>query len=285
MHSFKGISNIAGLVVVGFAYAASALQSTPSYPWLPQSSATIAARIAPPLGFEREPVRAGSFAEWLRSLPLREGRPPVRLYNGQLKTNQEAHAAVLDIDTGTRDLQQCADAVIRLRAEYLYSQRKSAAIHFDFTSGDTASFLRWSEGFRPIVAGNRVSWEKSAVADDSYRSFREYLKVVFNYAGTASLERELTKVANPRDLRGGDVFIQAGYPGHAVIVVDVAKDREGHRVFLLAQSYMPAQDMQILRNPENGALGPWYDSNFGSVLRTPEWTFNASHLRRFRDSD
>src|SRR5262245_19513806 len=72
---------------------------------------------------------------------------------------------------------------------------------------------------------------------------------------------------------GGDVFIQAGYPGHAVIVVDVAKDRQGHKVFLLAQSYMPAQDMQILRNPELRALGPWYDANFGAILRTPEWTF------------
>jgi hypothetical protein len=276
MRSDTAISAIVGLLVLG------TWQPQP-YGWSPVSKESIAARIAPPIGFEREPIPAGSFAEWLRGLPLKEGRPPVRLYNGQLKTNQDAHVAVLDIDTGARDLQQCADAVIRLRAEYLYSQRKSAAIHFDFTSGDQASFLRWSEGFRPRVIGNRVSWQKSAEADDSYRSFRAYLDVVFNYAGMASLERELSKVTTPQDLRGGDIFIQPGYPGHAVIVVDVARDREGRKVFLLAQSYMPAQDMQILRNPESRTLSPWYDANFGSVLRTPEWTFNASHLRRFRE--
>ena len=175
--------------------------------------------------------------------------------------------------------------MIRLRAEYLYSQRKSVGDSLQLHFGRCRFIL---EVVRRISSRRkRESGELGEIrgADDSYRSFRAYLDVVFNYAGTASLERELSKMANPRDLQGGDVFIQAGYPGHAVIVVDVARNREGRKVFLLAQSYMPAQDMQILRNPEGGTLGPWYDANFGAVLRTPEWTFNASHLRRFPESD
>ena len=259
----------------------------PVYGWLAPKAVTesLASRISPPSGFARETAASGSFAAWLRNIPLKKGRPAVQLYEGRPKSNQDAHVAVVDIDTGTRDLQQCADAVIRLRAEYLYSQRQSAAIHFNFTSGEAARFAQWADGYRPIVSGKQVKWEKRAEKNDSYASFREYLNIVFAYAGTASLNQELKKVGAVRDLAAGDVLIEPGYPGHAVIVVDVAKDaKAGHRAFLLAQGYMPAQDIHILKNPAGGPLGPWYDVDFGGTLKTPEWTFRAEHLRRFDEA-
>jgi len=104
-----------------------------------------------PIGFERRPIPAGSFEDWLRHLPTKKGSPPVHLFDGTLKANQNAHIAVIDIDTGDKDLQQCADAVIRLRAEYLYSLSRYNDIHFDFTSGDKASFRKWINGYRPVV--------------------------------------------------------------------------------------------------------------------------------------
>ena len=171
---------------------------------------------------------------------------------------------------------------MRLRAEYLYSRQNLAGIHFNFTSGDTAQFVRWSQGYRPIVSGNSVRWQRSKAPDDSYASFREYLNVVFTYAGSASLTREMEAI-DARHLEAGDVFIQGGYPGHAVIIIDTATEkRSGRRVFLLAQSYMPAQDIHVLKNPNGGTLGPWYDANLGSTLKTPEWTFRPEHLRRFK---
>ena len=46
----------------------------------------------------------------------------------------------------------------------------------------------------------------------------------------------------------GDVLIQGGSPGHAVIVVDMAENpATGEKLYLLAQSYMPAQDIQWRR--------------------------------------
>jgi hypothetical protein len=255
------------------------------YVWLTKydSKESIAQRIPVPRGFEREFAAPGSFAEWLRNLPLKNGIRPVRLYNGNLKTNQDAHVAVVDMDTGPKDLQQCADAVMRLRAEYLYSRQNISGIHFQFTSGDVASFSKWVEGFRPSVNGNRVTWAKTATPDNSYGSFRAYLNSVFTYAGSASLSREMPK-RSAQDLLAGDVFVEGGYPGHAVIVVDTARDpRSGKRVFLLAQSYMPAQEVHVLKNPANDALSPWYDAQLGSTLRTPEWTFRPEHLRRFAE--
>jgi hypothetical protein len=255
---------------------------TGTYPWLSEDDPrnALAARVPPPQGYEREGVTAGGFADWLRHLPLKPGRPAVRLFNGQPKHNQSAHVAVVDIDVGDRDLQQCADAIIRLRAEYLYAVGRADAIAFDFTSGDRAEFSRWATGERPVVNGSAVGWRRSARPDSSYSSLRRFLDTVFMYAGSHSLEKELAPLAT-EELAGGNVFIQGGFPGHAVIVVDTARHpRTGRRVFLLAQSYMPAQEIHILRNP--AGENPWYDLDFGPLLITPEWTFERQALCRFQ---
>jgi hypothetical protein len=257
------------------------------YPWrAPQAAAAdaLAARFAPPPGYARVAAPAGSFAAWLRGLPLRAPGAPVLLHDGRRKRNQDVHVAVVDIDTGKRDLQQCADACIRLRAEYLYAQARPAAIHFKFTSGHDAAWPAWAAGQRPVVEGNSVRWARSAKPDASYPSFRQYLDVVFRYAGTLSLRKEMAPVPRVDELQPGDVFVIGGSPGHAVMVVDVAANaKTGAKVFLLAQSYMPAQDVHVLKNPTDAALSPWYPAAFGAKLVTPEWTFGPGDLRRFRE--
>lgn len=255
------------------------------YAWLETATSNdaVSARIPPPLGYGRIPAAAGSFQDWLRHLPLKPGKPDVYLYNGQPKHTQNVHAAVVDIDVGQRDLQQCADAVMRLRAEYLYSTGQYDSIRFNFTSGDNFAFKRWSQGYKPRSSGNRVTWQKGKAPGLSHASFRNYLDTVFMYAGSASLAKELQPVKDIADLQIGDVFIQGGFPGHAVLIVDVAQNPlNGKKVFLLAQSYMPAQDIHILRNPESWWDSPWYASDFGEKLRTPEWTFTKNDLKRFR---
>jgi len=252
---------------------------TVPYPWLDSApQTTVAQRFPTPTGYARTPAEPGSFAAWLRGLPVRS-EPTVRLFDGRVKRRQDVQVAVLDIDVGDRDLQQCADAVMRLRAEYLYSQDRESEIAFDFTSGDPARWSDWRRGLRPRVAGNEVTWTQRAATDGSYDAFRRYLTRVFAYAGSASLERQLGSVPDPRLVEPGDVFIQGGFPGHAVIVLDVAVDPRGARVFLLAQSYMPAQDIHVLKRP--GADSPWYPARSSGVLATPEWTFTYSDLVRW----
>ncbi len=243
----------------------------------------VADRFAPPAGYALLRTTPGSFAEWLTRLPLKPGKPPVLLHDGRRKPRQDVHAAVLDIDVGDRDLQQCADAIIRLRAEYLYSMGRYSDIHFNFTSGDRADFAKWAEGYRPLVAGNHVRWSKLTSPNRSYASFRQYLDTVFRYAGTLSLSKELVAVADPAEISIGDVFIRGGSPGHAVIVLNVAvHDETGERLFLPAQSYMPAQDIHVLKNPTDPSLSPWYRADFGETLATPEYSFRRDELKRFR---
>ena len=85
------------------------------------------------------------------------------------------------------------------------------------------------------------------------------------------------------DIQIGDVFIQKGNPyGHAIIVIDMAKNKKkGNKIFMLAQSYMPAQEIHILKNLNNSDLSPWYDTDFVDELLTPEWTFRKEDLKRF----
>ena len=242
---------------------------------------SLASRIAPPKGFYRDPVQPGSFAHWLRYLPLKAGGTRVRYHNGGLKFNQLVHYAVVDIDVGKRNLQQCADAVIRLRSEFLYAKGMLDEIAYNFTSGDRVAFSRWSQGWRPRVRGANVSWSKQGYAGINYNSFRKYMDIIFTYAGTFSLEKEL-KPSTVADMAIGDVFIQGGFPGHAIIVADMVQhEKTNEKRFLLVQSYMPAQDMHVLRNPKN-PLTPWYTLSPGGTLITPEWIFRARDLRHFR---
>jgi len=254
------------------------------YPWIndfDQSNALIN-RISPPHGFERAPASDSSFAQWLRNIPLKSGNPPVMLFNGQQKRHQLGHHAIVDIDIGTNDLQQCADAIIRLYAEYLYGTHQFEKIAFLLTNGDTASFLTWSVGYRPRVADDVVTWRKGANPDSTYSAFQDYLRFVFTYAGTYSLSEQLSSVDASEEIRIGDVFVQGGFPGHAVLVVDIAVNSEtGKKVFLLCQSYMPAQDIHILKNLNDSDLSPWYALSLTDTLYIPEWTFLRSDLKRF----
>lgn len=238
---------------------------------------SLAERFAVPAGSTRAAAPAGSFAAYLRAHPLLPAGTPVLLYNGARKSRQDVHAAVLDLSVGKRDLQQCADAVMRLRAEHLFAQGDHSAIHFNFTNGFIASWDRWRKGERIIVEGNKCRWQAKAAPDSSHAQLLRYLDQVFMYAGTLSLAKELNVATGPIAL--GDVFIQGGSPGHAVIVVEVANAADGTQYFLLAQSYMPAQQMHVLLRPDG--QGAWYRSDEGAQLITPEWTFAWGDRKRW----
>jgi len=244
---------------------------------------TIGSRFAPPDGYERAPAAPTSYAAWLRALPLKAADAPVRLHTGKLKTRQDVHAAVIDRDPGSRDLQQCADAAIRLRAEYLHSVDRLDDIAFHFTSGFLCSFAQWRLGRRVAVHGTRVQWTALGAADSSRDALARYLDVVFTYAGTASLPRDVEPVPAGSPPEPGDIYLHPGSPGHAMIVVDVAV-RGPSRTMLLAQSYMPAQEIHVVRNPASSSLDPWILVDGEEALVTPEWRFPWSALRRFRDS-
>ncbi|MBN2399735.1 MAG: DUF4846 domain-containing protein [Candidatus Aminicenantes bacterium] len=244
---------------------------------------TVEQRIRPPRGFIRVSAPENSFGAYLRRLPLKPHGANVRLHDGRIKPNHGIYDAVVDLNIGNKDLHQCADAVIRLRADYLYQQKQFEKIHFNFSNGFRADYAQWKKGYHIVVRGNQAYWTPSHGPTDSHQNFWEYLETVFNYAGTLSLANEL-KPASLDTLQIGDIFIHGGSPGHAVIVIDLASNpQNGENIFLLAQSYMPAQEIQILKNPNDPQRSPWYSTEFGGMLTTPEWTFHRTELKRFTE--
>lgn len=237
---------------------------------------TISERFIVPTGFTRVKSEEESFAYYLQNLPLKPHGSKVKYFDGREKL-LDVYLAVVDFSLGDRDLQQCADGVMRLRAEYLYEKERYDEIHFNFVSGFYAEFAKWAAGNGISIDGNNVSWVTSSSNNGSYESFQKYLDIVYAYASTLSLEKEL--IEKPfEDMGIGDVFIQGGSPGHCVIVVDMAmNEATGEKLFMLAQSYMPAQDIQILR--VEGEESPWFSGNIEDTLYTPEWTFQVTDLK------
>ncbi|MEL6942209.1 MAG: DUF4846 domain-containing protein [Bacteroidota bacterium] len=242
----------------------------------------IVSRFLLPKDYESVKTEKQTFAHYLQTFPLKAAGSKVLLFDGTEKYRQDVHAAVLDIDVGKRDLQQCADAIMRLRAEYLWQEKRFEEIHFNFNNGFKGDYERWRNGERIRVNGNQVGWTKTNQPSESYEAFRKYLTMVFAYAGTYSLAKEM-KTQQLENIEIGNVFIQGGSPGHAIIVVDKAVHREtGEVLILLAQSYMPAQDIHILKNFERSAISPWYSiGDFANRISTPEWDFKVSDLKQF----
>lgn len=249
------------------------------YSYINPEGTTLETRILPPEGYSRKEEKNYSLTTYLRTYAMKKDRARVLLYNGSEKPNQLAHVAVFQLPLGNRNLQQCADSIIRIYAEYYWSQKKYDKIAFHFTNGFLATYKKWQEGYRIKVDGNQVSWVKSGSFDDSYESFVKYLDTVFCYAGTLSMGEESKSIALS-DLQVGDVFLKSGSPGHVVMVVDICENPQGKKAFLLAQGFMPAQEFHVLKS-EYESEDPWYYlEDVTYPFHTPQYTFDKGSLRR-----
>lgn len=246
-----------------------------------ESGTTLEERFELPAGYHFEKREHGTLTAFLREYPLKKAGKPVLLYDGREKGNQSAHAAVFKLPIEKEDLQQCADSVMRVYAEYFWETKQYEKISFSFGSGFQADYSKWRQGYTIQVNGDTARWVPSSSSDVSYDSFKKYLRLVFAYAGTATMEGESEKIAR-KDIQVGDVFLKGGSPGHVVMVVSLCERGDGAKAFLLAQGYMPAQEFHVLKNPRH-ENDPWYyEEEVTYPFETPEYTFGKGSLRRLK---
>nr|WP_294792040.1 DUF4846 domain-containing protein [uncultured Mucilaginibacter sp.] len=241
---------------------------------MPSNADSVVNRFSVPAGYTRQKNKPGSFGSWLQQVPLKPRGTPARTYNGDIAKTNAYTAAVADMGIGSYNLQQCADAIIRLRAEYLYQKKDYNNISFNFVSGFKCDYAHYANGYRY----QNGKWALTVKKDYTYPAFLRYMNLVFSYASTLSLEKELKPVLDAGDIKAGDVFIRGGSPGHCFIVMDVAEDRDHQKRFLLAQSFMPAQNIQVLQADDS----PWFSMSrqaniFYADLIRPQF------LRRFAE--
>jgi hypothetical protein len=240
------------------------------------------ARFASPQGFDRVEVEAGSFGAFLRGLPVRPADAPVVDFRGR-RLYDDGHdpsiAAVVDLDIGTADLQQCSDSVERLNAEWHYA-RGDRGMKFTAAAGPSLGYPAYLAGERTVADQGKLHLAKVAARSaDNHKVFRSYLDEVFAWADTTSLARDSQPVALLQAMPGDFFVMTEGRKGHAVLVLDVALDRQGRTALLLGQGYMPAQSFHVLR--VNAATAWFIVEPNATQVATPFWKpFPIETLRR-----
>ena len=250
------------IVVLGLGYGAWILLGSKTSN--PNNYKTIG-NIPTPWGYKRINGDEAAYSEFLRSLPLKDRGSDVMLYTGGKARFQSLNYAVVDMPL-LSNAEQCADVCIRLRAEYLFNSRQYGSIHFKDVNGHN---IRYSGGA-------------------SRKAFINYLRRVYGLASTYSLSREMRQ-RSLSDMQPGDVFVYAAVDrpgnhkyGHAVMVVDVAVNKNGKKAFLLAEGNTPARDIHIMRNFQNPFRSPWFfldeDAN---ILLLSVFPYKSNELRHF----
>ncbi|HVP10331.1 MAG TPA: DUF4846 domain-containing protein [Phycisphaerae bacterium] len=230
------------------------------YPWLSlkdrKKYEPLAARIPPPDGFARVDVAAGSFADWLRFLPMLPEGSPVVGPKGEviMPANDRSLAGAVALQPHTAKTLSAPNILVRLRAEYLWATGRMDDLAFHFTSGHLSTWKEWASGLRPTVRGKNVTVAKSASADTSRTNFTGYLESIFQYGTVYSLFKDTDKASEPV-IEAGSVFIRVGRPGHAVMILDVARNPEGQTRVLIGEGGTPVRTFHVLRA---GDGSPWF---------------------------
>lgn len=263
---------------------------------------TIGTRFGVPKGFKRVEAEKGSFAEYIRNYELKPKDSIAYYYDdetGSYFENKEASTVgVFQLKNQLNRWMQCADSIIMLYAEYLYSAQRFEEIKFTFANGFECDWITYSKGNRFNPSEN--AWELKEEPDDSYETFLKYLDLVYQYANTDSLARDMSSSPAMQDIGIGDAFvvgvsqlqavaatvapgINIKY-GHAIIVTDVAVNPDtGEYLFMLAEGNTPATDITIIENPDK-SMGVWFKFNeVGSFVKNadPGIPWSAAWLRRF----
>ena len=221
--------------------------------------------IPTPIGYHRVNSDDAAYSTYLRSLPLKGRGSDVMLYKGGKARLQALNYAVIDMPL-LSNAEQCADACMRLRAEYLFNTKQYDKIHFMDVNHHT---MRYGGG-------------------NSRKAFEAYMRRVYGVASTYSLSREMPR-RKLKDMQPGDVFVYANCDrpgkrkyGHAIMVVDVAVNRHGKKVFLLAEGNTPARNFHVMRNFENPFRSPWFTLHEDTpVLLLSVFSYKNDELHHF----
>lgn len=217
--------------------------------------------IPAPHGYTRVEAEDGSYAAYLRSLPLKKRGAKVQLYTGGDANYQILSTGVIDLNLLSNS-EQCADVTMRLRAEYLWKKGRYGEICFRNVNGKN---MRYTGG-------------------SSRKAFEKYMREVFGVCSTFSEYRETTP-RSIKDVQPGDVLVYPARPGHryghAIIVTDVARNGSGKIAIMCAEGNTPAREMHVVRNL-NPLQNPWFllDED-DKTIKISFFHFNKSELRHY----
>ncbi len=216
--------------------------------------------IPAPEGFNRISDENNKFDDFLRNLELLPPISPVLDFRGKTfkSKNDTSVAAVVNWDISGRRLEQCMDILVRFYAEFLWQEKKIDKLVLPLPGGYQISWESWKNGYRPYFKGINVDLRKTAVSDSSRNTFEKYLRLVFAESNTQQFYFAY-KPVDRYDIRIGDFIVKKGVKGHAVIIIDLAKDKNGNLRALIGQGDTPACQFYLLNYRKNS---PWIPLDF-----------------------
>ncbi len=214
----------------------------------------------PSTDYYRIGINTSSFAEWLRELPLKKSGSAVVNYRGGIfKDGADTSVAfVADLDMKGRRLEQCMDILVRLYAEYLWGAKQVKNLILPLPGGYRLKWKDWKEGFRPVFKGIDVNMKKSSKPDTSYKAYKTYLNTVYSESHTQQFYHAYQPVGRT-EIQIGDIIVKKGTKGHAVMIVDLAKNEHGEMIALIGNGDTPACQFFLLNYM---AESPWIPLNF-----------------------
>ena len=242
---------------------------------------TIGQITLPSTEYRRLPVVSGSFAAWLRHLPLKSKNSPVLDYRGSVfKTaNDTVIAAVVDLAVTGRRLEQCMDILVRLYADYLWQSGQTKNLCLPLPGGYRLAWGDWKRGFRPSFKGIDMHLSQSSKADSGEGAYRKYLNTVFAESHTQQFYYGYQPVP-PESVAIGDFIVKKGVKGHAVMIVDIAVNREGDLIALIGNGDTPACQFFLINYKKDQAWIP-LDFNRTYLLLPLKRRMTWDGLRRF----
>ena len=243
---------------------------------------TVITRFTVPDGYQRSDTLPATFAFFLQHLPLLPPKTPVKFYDGVPNTASHP-AAVIDMDTGDKNLQQNVQTVIRLWAEYLFEQQRFPDIHFHINNGELIPYEQWAQGMK-LVINRKTYWTKTPSNPRLYQTFRRYLNFIFTNSNFQTLSQDL-ELSAATNIAPGDILVSGNDTGNDVaMILDVAVHQEtGEVAVLLVSGGNPAQSLQVLKNTgENKTAGAWFPVTDG-VLMIDKKSYSITQRYRFKN--
>jgi len=233
--------------------------------------------------FKRTESVPGTFAQWLRNLPIKPSGSPVLDYRGLIykSADDTTVAAVVDWDIRGKRMEQCMDILVRLYAEFLWSNNRKRELIFPLPGGYHLKWLDWQIGMRPFFKGVKVTMKKTAGEDSSRNNFESYLWTIFAESHTQQFYHGFKSI-DPRDLQIGDFIVKKGTKSHAVMIVDLIRNDSGEMMALIGHGDTPACQFYLLNYRKNN---PWFPIDFKEaklplpIRRVMTW----DGLRRFSE--
>ncbi|KAA3610223.1 MAG: hypothetical protein D8M58_06660 [Calditrichaeota bacterium] len=215
---------------------------------------TIEEKLAPPVGYLRVKTDSNSFAAYLRNLPAINDNVLDFKNNVRIENGDSSLALVVPVSIKGNRLWQCMDIILLFQTDFLSRSNKVDKINFPLPDGTNLSWAEWKDGIRPEFSGDRFAKSVSSGKDSTAKNFQRYLNNIFSYSGTQTFYHHFSKVSLD-SIKPGDFIVKKGKKGHAVLIVDVAINKQNEKVVLIGQGDTPACQFYLLKNKQGS---PWF---------------------------